>query len=91
MLSYRFTDYLSDINTNVSKEALREYIDKKFFSEAKSIVVYNGVDTEKFSFSIEKRLSIRKILSIDVNDKLILSVGRLNPAKDYPNLLSAFM
>lgn len=91
MLSYRLTDCLCDINTNVSKEALDEYIDNKYFSATKSYVVYNGVDTEKFNFSVENRTYIRDKLSIGEHDKLILSVGRLNPAKDYPNLLSAFM
>lgn len=91
MLCYRLTDYFSDINTNVSKEALDEYVNNKYFSATKSIVVYNGVDTEKFNFSIDNRIYIREQLSINNHDRLILSVGRLNPAKDYPNLLAAFM
>ncbi|EGT4253146.1 glycosyltransferase [Citrobacter amalonaticus] len=91
MFSYRLTDCLSDINTNVSKEALDEYIDNKYFSASKSFVVYNGVDTKKFNFSVENRTYIREKLSIGEHEKLVLSVGRLNPAKDYPNLLSAFM
>jgi len=90
MFLYRFTDSLCDFNTNVSKEALDEYINKKAFSPSKSLVIYNGIDTEKFKFSNNARISLRKELAINESEQLILTVGRLTPAKDYPNLLSAF-
>lgn len=91
MYLYRFTDSLCDINTNVSKEALDEYIDKKAFSNTKSLVIYNGIDTDKFSYKNEARVSLRKALAVNDSDQLILTVGRLTPAKDYPNLLNAFI
>lgn len=90
MFVYRLTDKLSDISTNVSKEALEAFIQKKAFSEHHSQVVYNGIDVDKFDFNIESRNVFRQQLNIKENEKVILAVGRLTEAKDYPNLITAF-
>lgn len=90
MLAYRITDYLCDITTNVSVEALEEFIKKKAFCKSKSIAVYNGVNTNEFKYSDEARIRLRNELCISPTEKVILSVGRLTAAKDYPNLLNAF-
>lgn len=90
MLAYRVTDHLCDINTNVSQEALEKFIELKSFSSSKSFVNYNGIDTDVFNFSSEVRNILRKKLCIEDEEIMILSVGRLTPAKDYPNLLDAF-
>lgn len=90
MLAYRLTNPLCDFNTNVSKQALDEFISQKSFSKSNSYVVYNGVDTDKFQFNNNSRSLLREKLGIGDNESLILTVGRLTPAKDYPNLLAAF-
>ncbi|AXF64073.1 MULTISPECIES: glycosyltransferase [unclassified Leclercia] len=90
MLIYRLTDKLSDISTNVSKEALEAFIQKKAFSKLNSDVVYNGIDIDKFNFNSENRVTFRHQLNIKENEKVILAVGRLTEAKDYPNLITAF-
>lgn len=90
MRVYQLTDSLCDINTNVSQEALDEFIAKKSFSKSKSFVVYNGIDTDKFRFDQDARTTLRESLGITHTEKLMLTVGRLTPAKDYPNLLAAF-
>ncbi|WPU24679.1 glycosyltransferase [Cedecea neteri] len=90
MLAYRITDFFCDITTNVSGEALDEFIKKKAFSKFKSIAVYNGIDTNEFKFSDGDRVRLRNELCISSSEKLILAVGRLTDAKDYPNLLYAF-
>lgn len=82
MLAYRLTNFLSDVNTNVSNEASEALIEKGAFSKNNLITVYNGVDINKF-----KNKNIK-------NDKCytkILSVGRFNEQKDYPNLLKAIL
>lgn len=79
MLAYRYTNFLSDINTNVSNEASESLIAKGAFSEGNLLTVYNGIDLNKFK-SKKKNL----------NNKIkFLSVGRFNEQKDYPNLLQA--
>lgn len=90
MLAYRLTDSLADISTNVSTAALQTFRSKNIMSIDKSIVIYNGIDTNKFLYNEESRQSIRKQLSLDSKEFLFLSVGRLVDAKDYPNLLIAF-
>jgi len=82
MFAYRFTDFLSDLNTNVSKEALARYIKLKAFTKKKSIAVYNGIDLTQYT--APREVNLKKDHSIN-----ILSVGRLTEAKDYPNLLKA--
>ncbi|OYQ70469.1 glycosyl transferase [Wohlfahrtiimonas chitiniclastica] len=83
MIAYRYTDGLSDLNTNVSQEALDIYIAKKAFNIHKSLVVYNGIDVTHFSPSFPLKDEFRQ-------EKIqFLSVGRLVDAKDYPNLLYA--
>lgn len=90
MLIYRFTDKLCDISTNVSKEALDEFIHKKAFSKDTSKVVYNGIDVERFNYNSDSRLKLRQQLNVKQNEKVILAVGRLTEAKDYPNLIKSF-
>ncbi|EEU3696586.1 glycosyltransferase, partial [Escherichia coli] len=91
MLVYRLTDFLCDATTNVSNEALDVFIKKKAFSKSKSIPVYNGIDTDLFKYDPLQRDKIRHSLNIINDDSLILSVGRLTDAKDYPNLLKALL
>lgn len=89
MLAYRFTDFLCDITTNVSHEALEAFVEQKAFKKSKSITVYNGIDTQYFNYNATARDSIRNKLKIKDSTLLILAVGRLTEAKDYPNLLNA--
>ncbi|MBF3339747.1 glycosyltransferase, partial [Leptospira borgpetersenii serovar Hardjo-bovis] len=87
--AYRVTDCLCDITTNVSDEALTDFIKKKAFRKYKSRVVYNSIDTDLFKYDENIRNELRKQLNNNDNCFLILAVGRLTEAKDYPNLLSA--
>ena len=89
MLAYRLTDSLADIFTNVSKEAVVALEAKGAAPPGRMLVVFNGSDTQKFSPDCLTRESVRERFEVG-SDKIILAVGRLVEAKDYPNLLSAF-
>lgn len=89
MLFYRFTDYLCSVTTNVSQEALDHFIKIKAFRREKSKLIYNGIDFKRFIFSQENRNNIRSEFFVEDDETLLLSVGRLTEAKDYPNLLHA--
>ncbi|MFU0967505.1 glycosyltransferase [Kluyvera ascorbata] len=91
MLLYRLTDSLCDVTTNVSREALNAFISVGAFKKSKSVTVYNGIDTRLFTFSAEERAKQRKVLIANQSDKLLLAVGRLTKAKDYPTLLRAIL
>lgn len=82
MRLYEYTNFLSNLNTNVSKEATEIFIKKKAFNQ-NAITVYNGIDLSKFNLPVichGKK---------DNSEKIILAVGRLSVQKDYPNLLNA--
>lgn len=90
MWFYRFTDKLSDLNTNVSKEATSYFISQKAFSPYKSMTLYNGVDLSKFSKDVSLRTFIRKKYNILDSEFFYLNVGRLTKAKDHKTLIEAF-
>lgn len=80
MLAYKYTNFLSDFNSNVSQEATQSFIDQKAFHKKNLKTIYNGIDLRKF----------KKDLNITNMEKTsCLSVGRFNDQKDYPNLLHA--
>ncbi|HHR6393512.1 TPA: glycosyltransferase [Providencia alcalifaciens] len=90
MFTYRITDCMSTITTNVSEEAVTAFIEKKAVKKNKIIAMYNGIDTELFIDSEINRNKRRQDLNISNSTPLLLAVGRLTKAKDYPNLLRAF-
>lgn len=82
MLAYKYTNPLSDINTNVSDEA-SELMKKRGAFPTGVLTVYNGIDLNKFiKIKNEERLS-------DSDEINFLSIGRFNDQKDYPNLFKA--
>lgn len=86
IVAYRITDSLADINTNVSAEAVENYIRKKAVKKGRMVSIPNGVDVEKFKFDPKVRLETRTNLSVN-DKKVILAVGRLSIPKNYSNLL----
>lgn len=80
MLAYKLTNFLSNLNTNVSQEASESLISKGAFNKNNLITVYNGIDLNKFNFFNK---------DINSNELSFLSVGRFNKQKDYPNLFQA--
>lgn len=87
---YRFTNFLSDLNTNVSQEAVDAFIAKKAVKKEQMIAIENGIDTSFFIKDKEIANNIRS--SLNLSEKYVfLAVGRLTTQKDYPNLLKAFL
>lgn len=69
---------------------LRDYHAKQAFVRPDQIgVIYNGVDTQRFSPNPEFRGRVRKELGISDNCFVAGSVGRMVPIKDYPGFLQA--
>lgn len=90
MLAYRVTDGLCDLITNVSQEAVDAFIAQGAVAKGRMLAMHNGIDTLRFIFNPASRASLRAQLKLTDNTPLILAVGRLTEAKDYPNLLTAF-
>lgn len=90
MLAYRFTDSLCDLNTNVSQEAVNSSVEQGATTADRIIAIHNGIDTSRFIFNRTARVRLRNELGLDDATCLLLAVGRLTAAKDYPNLLIAY-
>ena len=90
MLIYRITDFLSNINTNVSNNATQQFIKDKAFSKKKTFTVYNGINLKRFISNRSSSQKIREEYKIDKNDFLFINAARLTEAKDHKNLIDAF-
>ncbi|WP_370549001.1 glycosyltransferase [Edwardsiella tarda] len=88
--SYRLTNFLSDLNTNVSGEAVYAFEQKKIVKKGTMLAIPNGIDTSVFKFSACSRDKIRKYLNICEDTVLFLAVGRLEEQKDYPLMIKSF-
>lgn len=90
MLVYRYTDFLSNLNTNVSEEATNFFIQEKAFKKDKSFTIYNGINLNKFFPNKENKYNIRLKYGIKESDFLFINAARLTEAKDHKNLIDAF-
>ncbi len=89
MFLYRITDSMADQVTAVSAAAAERFVQLRAVAVSKMCVLTNGIDTEAFTPDRGRRKRVRdQMLAGD--DFIWLAVGRLAPAKDYPNLLRAF-
>jgi glycosyltransferase involved in cell wall biosynthesis len=86
---YRLTDALADHTTIISEAAYERYVAVGAAPRRKISVVPNGVDTDRFAPSNEKRRRVRE--EFGLGDEFVwMAVGRLVVQKDFPNLLRAF-
>jgi glycosyltransferase involved in cell wall biosynthesis len=90
MLAYRVTDRLADFSSNVSAEAVAAFEKKGAAPAGRMVAIANGIDTDRYQPNAAAREATRRAGGLNPEDKLILAVGRLADAKDYPNLLQAF-
>lgn len=90
MLAYRMTNFLADVTTNVSRDGVAAFESKGAIKPGKMLAVPNGINTDKFAFSQASRSMLRDSEGVKASQKIVLAVGRLVEAKDYPNLLHAF-
>ena len=87
--TYEYTSGRCDFTSCVSQAAYNRFVDVKAVVPERAGVIYNGVNTEKFSPSPNARESIRE--SKDISNEFVwLSVGRFFEQKDHATLLKAF-
>lgn len=89
MLLYRLTAMQADAVTAVSTAAAERFIKLHAVSRNKISVLTNGIDIDTFTPDKKTRRSTRSLMQTG-NAFVWLAVGRIVPAKDYPNLLQAF-
>jgi len=91
MAAYRLTNGLVDQMTIVSQAAADRFIAEGIIPQELLRVVPNAVDTDRFqSVPQGTRESVRRSLGIE-GQFAWLAVGRFEVAKDYPNMLHAFI
>lgn len=89
MLAYKLTHNLSDLTTNVSKSATKSFEELGAVPKDGIQTVYNGINLSKFKKDEVLGAELRSLLNVADDEFLLLAVGRLHEAKDYPNLLHA--
>lgn len=90
-LTYRLECLLSrfaHLIISNSQSGLR-YATANGFPKGKIIVIYNGIDIERFYPDRESGYKIRAEWGVNENERLIGMVGRLDPMKDHPVFLKA--
>ncbi|MGG3454443.1 glycosyltransferase [Paenibacillus rhizolycopersici] len=100
-LLYRMTDPLGDLLTNVSREAVRGYTERRIAPARKIRLMENGIDLSRFGGDERVRLQLRAELGMTGEEEgqpavdgpspfIWLAAGRFVPEKDYPAMLHAF-
>ncbi|WP_168525935.1 glycosyltransferase [Acinetobacter sp. A3] len=84
---YRYTDFLSNINTNVSKFSANSYF-RYNYTKKEATVIYNGIKDISSTTVLLNDISLGEIFNR--YDKVILFVGRICEEKDCFNLLEAY-
>ena len=87
-LLYRLSDSLSNATVFVSTAAANRHLQARAVTAARTHVIPNGVDTDRFRPDPERRARTR--ISLGLGDEFVwLAAGRLMWKKNYPLLLRA--
>lgn len=93
MLAYRLTDGLSRKTVAVSEAAAERFVRLRAIASQKSCVIANGIDVGEFAPDAGRRERVRTEMGLDSeaesSDFVWIAIGRIAPAKDYPNLIHA--
>ena len=89
MSTYRWTNRFADFTTNVSDEAVAAFEQARAVKPGQMVTIHNGVDTGVYRRSPDAGEAVRRELQVPEDERLIVALGRLEPPKDYPNLLAA--
>jgi glycosyltransferase involved in cell wall biosynthesis len=89
-LGYRWSNWLPDKVTAVSRAVAESHLAASMVSENKLTVLPNGVNVEEWRPDSLVRVAVRRELELK-HEFLWLASGRLDPVKDYPTLLQAMV
>jgi glycosyltransferase involved in cell wall biosynthesis len=88
--AYRLTDSLGDLTTIICNAARKNYVDLGCVPAGRLKVVANGLPIEQFRPDSRSRAVTRQ--QFGIGDEFVwLAVGRFEPPKNYPNLISALV
>lgn len=86
----RITRNVPKLTTFVSQRAKESYLESGLTAGKRASVVYNGVDVGRFCRDASVREEVQAEFALPLSSQIVLAVGRLEPAKDIPNLMEAF-
>jgi glycosyltransferase involved in cell wall biosynthesis len=89
MMAYRYTDWLADLTTNVSEAGVTRQIETGSARAGRVVFVPNGLDLDTFRPDPGLRQATRRGLGL-AEEFTWLAAGRIEEAKDYPNMVRAF-
>ncbi|MFN7015816.1 MAG: glycosyltransferase [Fimbriimonadales bacterium] len=87
--AYRITDPLCDLTTQVCRAGAERYVQRRMTPAHKMLYIPNGIDTHSFAPDPAARATLRAQMELE-STFVWFTVGRLEPPKDYANLLQAF-
>lgn len=86
---FKVTRKIPDYFANVSHSSLKSYINNGLCNPKKCVVLYNGIELDKFKKNKELGAITRSKYSLTEEQILFGYVGRLSKEKDVSNLLQA--
>lgn len=89
MLAFKYTNFLSDVITNVSTDAVNAFEKEKYVKKNEMKVMFNIIDINKYLFSINDRDIYRKKFNINKGQIILITIARFKDSKDFPNLIRA--
>ncbi len=91
VLAYRIECLLSRFADLViaNSNAGRDYSVSKGFPAARTVVIPNGTDTDRFAPDAEARQKVRAEWGVGDGKVLVGLIGRVDPMKDHPTFLKA--
>lgn len=88
-LAMRATSRLDTVTTTNSAHVARSLVERRLVHHKRIQVIPNGVDLRRFAAMENGRAQVRHELGAPDGAFVWFAVGRLEPVKDYPNLLQA--
>lgn len=89
-LLYRYTNFLCDEIVCVGNVLMDEAIKKRIFPASKVQVIYNGLNISNYKKNVDERLCLREKYNISDDEFVWITVGRMEPVKNYRYLLQEF-
>jgi len=87
----RLTDRLARVTTTNSHIVAKRLVQAGLVSRARMRVIPNGIDAEAITPDLRRlRDDVRRALDVSPDTFLWVAAGRLEPPKDYANLIDAF-
>lgn len=86
----RITDGLGNVTTANSRAVAGDLVRRGVVPAKRMLAIPNAIDTAPYGAPAVDSASVRSELGVQEKEFLWLTIGRLGPTKDYPNLLRAF-